>query len=205
MHEVSFNGLSLAARPGRVMTPRRASEQLVAAATLRVLVRRARPARLVDVGTGSGAIAVGIASTSPNAHVFATDTSRCAVALARANVRRHGLSDRVTVCHGDLLEPVQGRIDLVVANLPYLPAADVGRYPDLAAEPAAAVFASGDGLEPYRRLLSACAERLDDDAWVIIQLHRRVLAATCADLRLLRGRLERFEPALDYVPSLAAA
>ena len=68
----------------------------------------------------------------PNARVFATDTSRCAVALARANVRRHGLCDRVTVRHGDLLDPVPGEIDLVVANLPYLPAADAERYPDLA-------------------------------------------------------------------------
>jgi HemK-like putative methylase len=200
MDNVSFNGLSFVTDPGRVMTPRKASEQL-AAATLRVLDSRARPARVVDVGTGSGAIAVGIAAGAPNVHVVATDTSRCAVALARANVCRHGLGDRVSVCRGDLLEPVEGPIDLVVANLPYLPAADADRYPDLADEPAAAVFAAGDGLDPYRRLLAACAERLDDDAAVIIQLHRRVLAGTCADLHTLRARIESFAP----LPQLAAA
>jgi release factor glutamine methyltransferase len=202
VREVSFNGLSLATRPGWVMTPRRASKQLVAEALDRV---GSRSARVVDVGTGSGAIAVAIAAAAPDVHIFATDTSRCAVALARANVRRHDLSDRITVCHGDLLEPVPGPIDLVVANLPYLPAADSGRYPDLADEPAAAVFASGDGLEPYRRLLEACAERLGDDAAVILQLHRRVLAATRTELPTLRARLERFAPRLDYVPRLAAA
>jgi SAM-dependent methyltransferase len=145
---VTFNGLSLASRPGRVMTPRRATEQLVRAALDRI---GSDPARVVDVGTGVGAIAVAIADAAPNAHVFATDTSRCAIALARANVRRHGLVDRVTLRHGDLLEPVPGEIDLVVANLPYLPAVDAERYPDLAREPAPAIFAAGDGLEPYRR------------------------------------------------------
>ena len=198
MHHIRFNGLSFTADPGRVMTPRKASEQLVAA-TLRVLGSRSRPARIVDVGTGSGAIAVGIAAAAPNVEVIATDTSRCAVALARVNIYRHGLSDRVTVCHGDLLEPVDGPIDLVVANLPYLPVAEADRYPDLAEEPAGAVFAGGDGLDPYRRLLAACADRLDDDAAVIIQLHRRVLAGT--DLAALRAGVERFAP----LPSLAAA
>ena len=183
------------------MTPRKASEQLVAAA-LRALVRRARrPATVVDVGTGSGAIAVGIASAAPDAHVFATDTSRLAVALARVNIYRHGLSERVTVCQGDLLEPVDGPIDVVVANLPYLPEEDTERYPDLATEPADAVFAPGDGLDPYRRLLAACAERLDDDAAVIIQLHRKLLRGTAADLPALRARVESFAP----VPALAAA
>jgi HemK-like putative methylase len=199
---VTFNSLSLLSRPGRVMTPRRATEQLVRAALDRI---GSDPARVVDVGTGVGAIAVAIAAAAPNAHVFATDTSRCAIALARANVRRHGLGDRVTVRHGDFLEPVPGEIDLVVANLPYLPAADVERYPDLAFEPAAAVFAAGDGLEPYRRLLASCAERLDDEAAIVIQLHRRVLEATGAELPRLRARLERSARAPQLVPSIAAA
>ena len=111
----------------------------------------------------------------------------------------------MTVYHGDLLDPVPGAIDLIVANLPYLPATDAGRYPDLADEPADAVFAPGDGLEPYRRLLAASAERLDDDGAVVIQLHRRVLSATRADLPALRARLERLGPALGWTPHLAAA
>ena len=188
MHEVTFNGLSLAANPGRVMTPRPATEQLVAAAVDFV---GSRPARVVDVGTGTGAIAVAVAEATPNARVYATDTSPYAVELARANVRWYGLADRVTVYRGDLLDPVPGPIDLVVANLPYLSAADAGLYLDLASEPVSAVFASGDGLDPYRRLLSACAARLDDDGAVIIQLHRRVLEATGAELPALRAQLGR--------------
>ena len=127
------------------MTPRRTSEQLVGAALARI---GAREARVVDVGTGSGAIAVAIANAAPNARVVATDTSPCAVALAQANVRRHGLAGRVTVCRGDLLGPVTGHIDLVVANLPYLPAAEAGLRPELAGEPAEAVFARATGSAP---------------------------------------------------------
>ena len=186
MHEVTFSGLSLDASPGLVMTPRPASEQLVAAAVDFV---GSGPARVVDVGTGSGAIAVAIAEAAPAVRVYATDTSPHAVELARANVRRHGLGDRVTVRRGDLLEPVPGPIDLVVANLPYLPAREAGLYPDLAGEPATAVFATGDGLDPYRRLLSACAVRMDPDAAVIIQLHRQVLAATIRGLPTLQASL----------------
>ena len=187
MQGVTFNGLSLAASPGRVMTPRPATEQLVSAA---VDVVGSRAARVVDVGTGSGAIAVAVAEAAPNACVHATDMSPRAVELARANARSHGLSDRVSVYHGDLLDPVPGPIDVVIANLPYLPASDAALYPDLAGEPASAVFASGDGLGPYRRLLEACATRLRGDGRVIIQLHRQVLEATKAELPALQARFE---------------
>ncbi|HXV03637.1 MAG TPA: class I SAM-dependent methyltransferase, partial [Gaiellaceae bacterium] len=132
------------------------------------------PARVCDVGTGSGAIAIAIARACPEALVWATDTSRYAVALARANVRRHGLDGRVVVEHGDLLDPVPGQLDVIVANLPYLPLELAAQRPELAAEPPEAVFAAGDGLDPYRRLLAAAPERLVPDGRLLIQLHRRV-------------------------------
>lgn len=188
-----FCGLSLCTAPGRVMVPRPASEELVAAALRSV---GDRPARVVDVGTGSGALAIAIAKAAPNALVWATDTSPDAVEAAAENVRRHGLADRVEVRHGDLLEPVPGAIDLVVANLPYLPAAEAPLHPQLAAEPADAVFAPGDGLGPYRRLLSACARRLSPDGAIAIQLHRRALTASRGELAKLHARLD---------PALAAA
>ena len=187
MQEVTFNGLFLDTSPGRVMTPRPATEQLVAAA---VDFIGSSAARVVDVGTGTGAIAIAIAEAAPAARVYATDTSPYAVELARANVQRHSLGDRVTVRHGDLLDTVPGLIDVVVANLPYLPAGDAALYPDLATEPATAVFATGDGLDPYRRLLSACAAKLDRNGAVVIQLHKQVLEATIAELPTLRASLE---------------
>ena len=171
MSEVAFAGLPILTAPGRVMTPRDASEQLVAEARAWV---GGGPARICDVGTGSGAIALAIARACPKALVWATDTSRCAVALARTNVRLHGLEDRVFVEHGDLLDPVPGELDLVVANLPYLPIALAPLRPELAGEPADAVFAAGDGLGPYRRLLATTPERLAPDGHLLLQLHRRV-------------------------------
>jgi release factor glutamine methyltransferase len=186
MGTVTFNGLALATAPGRVMTPRAASEQLVAAACARLA---GRPARVADVGTGSGAIAVAIANVCPNVEVWATDISRSAVALARANVRRHGLEARVFVRHGDLLTPVPGPVDLIVANLPYLAASTAARHPDLASEPTAAVFAAGDGLEPYRRLVDAAASRLTEGGGMLLQLDRRVVAASRGELPMLRAAL----------------
>lgn len=188
MSETRFFGLPLLTRPGRVMTPRAATEQLVAEALERI---GTRPARVVDVGTGSGAVAIALASASPDAEVWAIDTSLCAVALAHANVTRHGLGDRVCVRHGNLLDPVPGAIDVVVANLPYLPEADTHRHPDLDGEPWDAVFAAGDGLGPYRRLVAASAERLRGDGALVIQLHRRVLAASRSELEALERELAR--------------
>jgi release factor glutamine methyltransferase len=181
-----FDGLVLLTAPGRVMTPRPASAQLVAAARARL---SEHSARVADVGTGSGAIAIGIAIACPNTEVWATDISRAAVALARANVRRHRLEDRVQVRHGDLLAPVPGPIDLIVANLPYIPASAAAEHPDLESEPAAAVFADGDGLGPYRRLVDAAATRLADGGTLLLQLDRHVVAASRAELPALRVAL----------------
>ena len=186
------------------MRPRPASEQLVAAAL--DLIGDGH-AHVVDVGTGSGALAIAIASAAPQAVLWATDTDGDAVALARANVRRHGLAHRITVCQGDLLEPVPSVVDLVVANLPYLPAAEAARFPDLAAEPADSVFAAGDGLKPYRRLLTVCAGRLSANGAVVIQLHRRVLTATRVELHRLRAEAEAVQrmTACSSEPQLLAA
>jgi release factor glutamine methyltransferase len=96
---VTFHGLDLIAADGQVMTPRPAGERLADAA---VAVTDNGPARIADVGTGSGAIAVALAAALPQAEVFATDTSAAAVLLARANVARLRLADRVTVLHGNL-------------------------------------------------------------------------------------------------------
>jgi release factor glutamine methyltransferase len=111
------------------------------------------------------------------------------VQLARANVSRLGLADRVTVLHGNLLDPVPGRVDLVVANLPYLPAGDARLHPELVAEPKNAVFADGDGLGPYRELVAASRERLTQDGALAIQLPRRVVTARRDELDALAAML----------------
>ncbi len=180
----TFHDLRLATAPGRVMTPRPATEPLVDRALELI---GDEPLRVADVGTGSGAIAVALAAEAPRAEVWATDTSRDAVELARRNAERLGLADRVHILEGDLLEPIPGELDLVAANLPYLP--DSLADPDLAGEPPEAVYAPGDGLGPYRRLLDECASRLAQSGHVVIQLRRRVLEAERSRLEELRRRL----------------
>ena len=121
--------------------------------------------------------------------MFATDTSPAAVALARLNVARVGLSNRVMVFRGNLLDPISGSVDLIVANLPYLPITEAARRPELASEPPEAVFAPGDGLGPYRRLIAASRRRLSDDGMLIIQFHGDVLTATRETLDVLSSTL----------------
>ena len=190
-NSVTFHGLTLATSPGRVMTPRPASEKLVDVA---LALLGSRPARIVDVGTGSGAIAIAIAAELPHVEVLATDTSPAALALARLNVARLGLSERVSVRRGDLLEPISGLVDLIVSNLPYLPITAASDHEDLINEPTDAVFAPGDGLDPYRRLIAASEQRLRTGGALIIQLHGDVITARRGELQTLATRIEDLIP-----------
>jgi release factor glutamine methyltransferase len=173
---VTFDGARVATRPGIVMTPRPRTTALV---DLAVESIESRPARVADVGTGTGAVAIAVARRAPGARIWATDDDEAAVALARANVLRHGLQGRVEVLLGNLLEPVPGGLDLVVANLPYHAAAR-SRGPTanvLSREPAHAIYARGDGLQPYRDLIDACRAQLDVRGALVIQLYGSVLSA----------------------------
>jgi release factor glutamine methyltransferase len=185
----SFSGLRLLTAPGRVMTPRPATERLVERALARL---GSEPRRVVDVGSGSGAIAVAVALRAPNAEVWATDVSEAAVELTRANIARYGLVQRVQTVQGDLLEAVPGDFDLVLANLPYLPERLrlASAYADLRTEPLGAVFAPADGLGPYRRLLAASEERLTESGALLIQYRRHILEATRSELCSLLAELE---------------
>jgi release factor glutamine methyltransferase len=184
--KTTFYDLQLETAPGRVFTPRPATEQLVEAALDRI---DGVPMRIADVGTGSGAIAVALAVNKPNVQVWATDTNDDAVRLARANAERLGVADRVHVVQGNLLEPLSEPVDLVVANLPYLPESQHdARYDD---EPEDAVYAPGDGLGPYRNLLDACRDgKLETGGSILIQYHGQPLYADCWQLEDLRARLE---------------
>lgn len=185
--ETTFYDLPFTLAPGRVFSPRPATERLVRAALERI---DGGQRRVADVGTGSGAIAVALAVTRPQIDVWAVDVNPAAVELTRKNAERNGVSDRVHVLEGDLLDPVPVAMDVVVANLPYLP--DSLHDPTYDDEPDDAVYAPGDGLEPYRRLLNACRDGklVTPGGIVLIQFHRETLAANCWQLEDLRGELE---------------
>ena len=114
-----FFGVPLMLAPGRVFSPRPATELLVRTALESI---GDGPKQVADVGTGSGAIAVALAVCKPDIDVWATDSSPAAVELARRNAEENGVGDRVHVRRANLLESIPVQLDVVVANLPYLPA-----------------------------------------------------------------------------------
>jgi release factor glutamine methyltransferase len=141
-----------------VLIPRPETEVLVETAL--ELVRRVKKPVIVDVGTGSGCIALSIAAEREDAVVHATDVSGDALEVARENARRLGLEGRVTFHHGQLLAPLSGRevhVHLIVSNPPYVdPAGRAGLAPEVRDhEPEVALFPPGDALCVYRRLVPA--------------------------------------------------
>jgi release factor glutamine methyltransferase len=146
-----FRHLELAVDP-RVLIPRPDTETLVEAA----LEAAPRGARVVDVGPGSGAVALALKDERPDLEVTGSDLSDDALAVARANAARLGLD--VAFVHGDLLEAV-GEVDVVVSNPPYVEDA-AQLAPDIVGhEPALALRAGPDGLDVLRRLVPAAAAR----------------------------------------------
>lgn len=160
--EQEFYGLALKVTPA-VLIPRPETELLVSAVLGRVPADCAM--RIVDVGTGSGAIAIAIAKHLPFAEVTGVDLSAAALAVARENAARHGLGERIRFVESDLLAAVSGErevFDAVLSNPPYVPDSDseslhrqVREY-----EPEGALFAGADGLEVYRRLIPQAARAL---------------------------------------------
>jgi len=154
-----------------VLVPRRETEHLVEW-VFTLATHFARP-RIVDIGTGSGAIAVALARHLRNAVLTAIDLSEAALALARENAHCNQVEDRIRFLHGDLLTPVAGeRFDIIVSNPPYVPntdraliAVEVREY-----EPAVALFAGEDGLDIYRRLIPAAYAALVPGGYIALEM-----------------------------------
>jgi release factor glutamine methyltransferase len=160
---------------GRVLVPRPETEHLVEVA-LAALRDEASPV-FVDVGTGSGCVAVTLLHELPEARAFATDVSAGALEVARGNAERHGVADRLRLHHGDLLEPLRdtgswGRIDAVVSNPPYVLPDDPLVEPGVRDhEPAEALFVTGDDpLEVSRRLARTAREALRPGGLLAIEV-----------------------------------
>jgi release factor glutamine methyltransferase len=156
-----------------VLIPRPETEILVEAA-LESLTAMRMPA-VVDVGTGSGCIAVSIAAERPDAHVTGTDISGPALVVARENAARAGVAGRVSLAKGDLLEPVQhlkGQIQAVLSNPPYVDLTErAALQPEVRDhEPAVALFPPAGRYSIYRRLIPDAAEYLAPGGWLILEV-----------------------------------
>ncbi len=183
----AFYGLELQV-DARVLDPRPDTETLVDWA-LEVLDGHPAP-RLLDLGTGSGAIALALQHQRPDASVLAVDASEDALAVARANATRLGLA--VQFRHGQWMEGLEGVFDAIVSNPPYIPAAD----PHLAAlthEPLQALASGADGLEDIRAIVAQAPTHLKPGGWLLLEHGWDQAPAVCtllhsAGLEQVQGR-----------------
>ena len=150
-----------------VLIPRPETELLVEAALARLPADR--PARVADLGTGSGAIAVAIAHERPLCEVHATELEEAALAVARRNGER--LAPGRAIFHlGSWLEPLSGRFDVIVSNPPYVAAGDPHLSEgDCCYEPAGALTPGGDGLAAIREIASNALEYLEPAGWLLFE------------------------------------
>jgi len=154
-----------------VLSPRPDTETLVMAALDR-LPERDTDARVLEIGTGSGAVALAIAHERPRARITATDVSRAALKVAAQNARELEMADRIEFAQGSLFAPVAGRrFELVVSNPPYLAESErSGLAPELAHEPDVALFAGPDGLAVLRDLVAGAPAFLAPDGGIALEL-----------------------------------
>lgn len=135
----------------------------------------APPQRILEIGTGSGCIAIACALAFPEAEVVATDISPDALAVARSNVARHGVGDRLQLLQADLYEGLDkimsGKFDLIVTNPPYVPAEEVISLPaEYNHEPVLALESGDDGLDASRVIIERAPEYLTDNGALILEV-----------------------------------
>ncbi|MDM0011466.1 peptide chain release factor N(5)-glutamine methyltransferase [Variovorax sp. J22P168] len=181
--EKEFHGLGLQV-DARVLVPRPDTETLVDWA-LQCLEGRSAP-RVLDLGTGSGAIALAIRHARPDAELTAVDASAAALGVARANAERLGLP--VHFVEADWLEGAGHGFDLIVSNPPYIVAGDP-HLEALCHEPQQALVSGADGLDDIRRIVAAAPGHLAEGGWLLLE-HGHDQAAAVRDLLAARGFAE---------------
>ncbi len=166
-----FYGINVVVTPD-VLIPRPETEGMVEHTLFMALMgMETRELSIADVGTGSGAIAVNLAIHLPAARIYAVDVSERALDVAAWNVRSHSVADRVRLGHGDLLEPLPEPVDVIVANLPYIPTGRMGELqPEVQREPGLALDGGPDGLDLVRRLLAQAPEKLNSPGIILLEL-----------------------------------
>ena len=166
-----FYGINVMVTPS-VMVPRPETENMVEHTLFMALMgMETRELVIADVGTGSGAIAVNLAIHLPAAKIYAVDISEPALDVAAYNIRGHSVADRIRLGHGDLLDPVPEPVDVIVANLPYIPTGRIPTLqPEVRQEPVIALDGGPDGLDLVRRLLAQAPEKLKTPGIILMEL-----------------------------------
>ncbi len=156
-----FYSLALIITPD-VLTPRAETEQMVDWA----IQYAPTDSKLIDIGTGSGAIAIAIAKNRPDLTVWGTEIEPKALKIAQANSDKHKLN--IKLVQSDLFEAIKGRFSTVVTNLPYLQN-EADLMPEVKKEPKIALFGGPDGLDLYRRFLAQLSEHLPSHGYVLTE------------------------------------
>ena len=169
LHEAWFAGLRFFVDE-RVLVPRSPFAELIQA-KFEPWIRPGHISRILEIGTGSGCIAIACALAFPDSQLVATDVSAPALEVARVNVRRYGLESRLKLLQADLFGGVEGRFDLVISNPPYVPQVEVAALPlEYQHEPALALASGPDGLELARLILQDAAGYLTDDGTLALEV-----------------------------------
>jgi ribosomal protein L3 glutamine methyltransferase len=150
--------------------------------------------RVLDIGTGSGCIAIAAAHYRPDVEVHATDISAAALEVAARNVERHGLEDRVRLFEADLYPPLAERYRVIVSNPPYVPEAEVAKLPqEYRHEPVIGLESGADGYDAAERILSGALDRLTPDGVLFLELGAGAdaFAAAHPELPLIALEFER--------------
>jgi release factor glutamine methyltransferase len=161
-----FMGLDFQVTPA-VLIPRHDTEVLVAEGAKRGTAART----ILDIGTGSGCVAISLAKALPEAEVSGVDISGEAIEVARGNAEKNGIS--VQFFHGSLFEPFAGkRFDMVVSNPPYIPATDIPTLQQEVRgfEPMSALDGGADGLDFYRSIVASAPEHINPGGWLLFEV-----------------------------------
>ncbi len=186
----------------RALVPRPETEQLVEIA-LEIAKTKPAPA-ILDIGTGSGVIPLTLALELPAATIHTTDLSPDALALAAENAARHQLTDRVTLHQADLLPPGDNKFDLIVANLPYIPADEIPSLsPEVRQDPVTALDGGPDGLDLIRRLIDTAPDRLAPGGALLLEIGAGQADATKALLTARKFRDISLRPDYSNIPRFA--
>jgi len=165
-----FYGLMFDVSEG-VLIPRPETELLVETAITKAKLLKKNEINIVDVGTGSGAIAVSLAVNIPNSNVIAIDLSKSALEIADENRRTHGMYSRIKLRLGNLLEPVTENIDILVSNPPYIRKDRLhSLQEEVLKEPMLALDGGEDGLRLIAELLTQARERMDSTSIILFEI-----------------------------------
>ena len=151
-----------------VLIPRQETETLVDEV---IKIAKENPLKIVDVGTGSGAIAIALAVNLPLAKIIATDISVDALHVAESNIKMNDVFSRINLKQGNLLDVLDEKVDVIVSNPPYIPSNQIEHLqPEVKKEPHIALDGGSDGLEYIRKLIGNCSEKLNNNGHIFIEI-----------------------------------